>query len=322
MRRLCQLRVAILLLGAVAANADAQERPIPGVDPEGSQRLEQLEFQLDRGVCDLSCIRQIEGLHQHDELRIKAGRLLERGYLRIKDWQALAGLLESLDPDSISQQQQALLALAHHQTGRYSDAAEVLRGLLGGRPGDPILSYRLGAALMALGEDAQALGLLQASIPSLTGEQAAEAATSAALIQLRNGDAEAADELLGSVLASQPDYLPAVNALVRVYAALGRSEEQMEELLARAAELRNEIVAGERHAMVMSALSRQASEACVERRWDECELLVRKMLLQAESDQERIQLRRYLAGVYEVADRPEDARTERERALALESEAQ
>jgi hypothetical protein len=101
-----------------------------------------------------------------------------------------------------------------------------------------------------------------------------------------------------------------------VFAAQGRTADA-DELLSRAAPLRDAITARERRQMRMSSMSRLASSACQEQRLDDCESIVLEMLDEAD-DRQQVSLYRFLGEVQAAAGRSEDA--EGSLALAVELE--
>ena len=252
-------------------------------------------------LCPPACLDTLESLHTRYTADTEVVELLHTVYVQRKDWDALIRLEEERPEAQRSPEDRARLALWYFRKGRYRDASGLLERLVAERPEDAGFARLAGLSLFQLGDYEHAVPRLEAALVRLTGAEGAEVATARALIHFHKGELAQAEQALGRALRMDPEYVPAHSALVRVLAAKGdaRGARAHQD---RSAALRSRDAARESRALRLSTLSQMASQAVQERRWDDCERIVRQMLPEADKTLQ-VRLYRYLGDMRKAAGR-------------------
>jgi Flp pilus assembly protein TadD len=263
--------------------------------PQVVQEIESL------GVCTPRCLESLRALREAFPGDSEVRAILKRVYLERRLWDSLLELEADRPVSARSPAERVELASIQINAGRFADATLVLEPLLASAPADPEVARLAGQAFFHLGDYERAAPLLDRAMAGLRDEEGAEAATYRGLVLLHRGEEAKAEEMLRTATRRAPHYLPAYHALGRVLAARG-ADQEAQEALGRARRLQEAATAVERRQLRLAALSRKASDAFQEGRYDDGERVVATMLEGADEDVQ-LRLYRYLVQVRRAAGR-------------------
>lgn len=320
MRRSLEMAAAYCLV-VLSVTAAASAQPLDAAGKEAFERV-QREF-LALSACPAQCLDSLEELNRRFPKNAAVEAAYEGALFRWKEWPALLALASRRAARSGSDNDRATLATYSFQAGNYAQAARLLRELVATNPANAKLSTQVALVEFKLGQNRSAARRLDAVMDEIFasgGIEAAEAATVRGLIYLHAGEPALAKAVLERGLAVVPEYPAGLAALARVELALG-NRATARALSERVSEIAQRITEEENRASRVSALSQLASEACVQRDWNNCERRVHE-LLEASAPGQRPVIYRYLADIYQTAgwaDKAAEARASAEAAVeALE----
>jgi len=257
-------------------------------------------------VCSPKCLETLEALHARYSDDDEVVDLLRTVYAQRKDWDTLIRLELERPEAGRSPEDRARLALWYYRVGRYRDASVLLDRLVAERPEDAQLARLAGTTLFNLGEYDRAVPPLEAALARLSGTNGADVAVMRGLIHFHKGELAPAQQVIERALGMDPEYAAAHGALGRVLAAKGDTS-RARAAAERSAVLRARGSAEEARTLRLSSLSRLASEAVEERRWDDGERIIVQEMLPLADPALRVQLYRYLAEVRTAAGRSASA---------------
>lgn len=299
---------------ALSSQVAAQPFRSPAVDAEARRSLEQIKREVkEEGFCYSSCIERLESLLLRLPGDAEVFSLLRGAYYKTRDWDGLVQLVESYPADDELRSRQ--LGIVYYLAGRYKEARAEFASLWSKDPENAALALELGLVLFHSGELDLAEPKLLLAFRSLEGSQKVEAGTLLGLTALYRGDIADARELMDKVLAVNPNYLPAVNAMARIESASGDSKsaaawvEKATAMLAASA-------SADRVATRVQSRTRMAEQACAKEQWQECARIITETLPDVVGER-RVSLYRSLSEVYRAAGDDEQADLALARAAAL-----
>jgi tetratricopeptide (TPR) repeat protein len=311
--------LSVLTWAAAAPPQSTPARATPETEAAIRRQLDAIESELkELGAVGPSGLETLERLHKRHPERTDIASLLRKAYGQRNDWKALIQLVSERPPPQRNGQDWRDLATWLLIDGQYQAAAEILEHLVAANPNLADVVGLLGRALFYRGEYARAAPLLEKAMKELSGLDRAEASTLRALIHWYGRELPQAEALLRATTREEPDYDPASNALGRVLAAKGQTQEARE-WFDRATQIRDKRAAEKRRRLALSSQSQEASRAFQEGRYDDCERLLAAMLPLSDPAQ-KIRIYRYLAEVRKAAGRPGDAQAAVREAEKLERE--
>jgi predicted Zn-dependent protease len=222
-----------------------------------------------------------------------------------QDWGALEKLLTEF-PDAIrTQQEQSYLAMVYIKLGRYSDASHIAGPLAEGSPNDLELNSLAGTAWYYEGRYDDASRAFDRVWDALVASKQVDEIMMRGMIYFYRGDKGRAIEILKKTVEIKPDYVAGINALSRVYAAIGNNEQA--ELYRGQAERAHAIqTAEEARRMRVVSRSRDLESAFAAGRYDDSILIARE-LLQSASDLQKPTLYEFLGRSYQATGRQTEA---------------
>jgi tetratricopeptide (TPR) repeat protein len=193
------------------------------------------------------------------------------------DWNGIEPLLLEIPVTERNREDQMRLAKVYLKQGRNEDAAALIGPLADAAPADVGLNNLAGQAWFNLGDQGRAAAAFDRVWPGLVSAKLKDAVIARGLIYFYQGAHSAAIETLKVALGMDADSIAANNALARVHAAMGDTQ-QATVYQQRAEQAHAKATADEARAMRLVGLSHDLQAAWAEKRYGDCVQAAQQMI--------------------------------------------
>lgn len=198
-------------------------------DKEATEAISSLERQLKGGTgVSPETFAKLKALREKYPDNPIVKKYYKKALIVRKDWEPLEKLLLENGKEDLSPEDSRTLAKVYVESGRFSDAVEILSPLIEKSPSDAELRGLAGLSYLRMGELDKAAENFDAVWDQIIERKMAAEISLRGIVYFRQNKLEKARETLGLAASIDPGNITTNNALSQVYRALGNEEKARE----------------------------------------------------------------------------------------------
>lgn len=260
----------------------------------------------------------LKSLHAKYPAAAEVSNTLQTALQARQDWDALEKLLTEKPAAERTPAEQVNLAKVYIKLGRYRDASDIVGVMADAAPNDLELNSLAGYAWYYEGKYDEAARAFDRVWDALVAAKKIDELMMRGMIYFYKGDQERASAVLKKTVEINPDYIPGLNALSRVYAARG-DNAQADSYRAQAESAHARQTADEARRMRLTSRARDLEGAFAAGRYAECVEIAREML-QTADDAQKPALYQYLGQAYQATGKQAEAQAAFQEAARLQQQ--
>ncbi len=300
----------ILLLGlflfAACQNSSEKDTDLLKKDVPATAEITRVNQLIQQGQYlsqnDIDSLKKIREKYPHAP---NSRLILQSAYIRREDWQTAADFIIQIPENERTESEKMNLAKILLKLGRYEETLQTVNPLLEKNPSNIELVSFSSASLFYLGRYTEAAEQLDKVWNEIIAARKSDEVTIRGMIWFYQKNYDKALETLNKAVELNPDNIPAFNALVRVYGALGNNEKA-EEYAKKVQFGFDRMTAGNQKKARFVENAKKLEEAFQAKRFEEVVTLSKVMIPDAETPN-KYALYQYLANAYQALGKTTEA---------------
>jgi predicted Zn-dependent protease len=299
---------------------------------EASQKNDELLLQNQRDAAELQRLKNVIGTRlisrsDFDSLKklrekypdaIEVRKTLQSALIIRQDWIALERLLTEIPADQQTELDKTELTKTYIKLGKGNDAIQTVVPLADAKPDNVDLNGLAGQAFFLTGKNEEAAKYIDRVWDKLVEEKRVDEMAVRGLIYFYQGNNQKALEVLQQANKLNAQHIPTINALVRVYAAMG-DQKQANNFRVQAEKIVHDITADEAKKAKLVERANEIQKAWNEKRYEDVIRIAQEMIPDADNANKAV-LYEYLAQSYQALGKTAEAKAAMDEAAKLKKQ--